>query len=157
MTPEDLKARARRIPQELLTQGDLAVADEIFAADLVHHASAPHAPGVEGVKQWVSGLRRAFPDLHASVEDEIVEGNTVAQRLTLSGTHAGPSLGLSPTGTRATWQLVAIQRLGPDGKFAEYRVLVDYTGPLWQLSASPATAGASRSAGDAAEEPRERR
>ncbi|HET8626062.1 MAG TPA: ester cyclase [Thermomicrobiales bacterium] len=141
MTPEELKARARRIPQEMLTQGDLAVADEILAADVVHQA--PHTPGVEGVKQWVTTLRRAFPDLRAIVEDEVAEGDTVVQRLTLSGTHAGLFLGLPPTAARATWQVVAIQRVGPDGKVAEHRVVADHLGLLRQLGAIPAVGGVS--------------
>ncbi len=149
MLTEELKARARRLPEELLTQGDLAVADEVLAPDCVHHAPAPLAPGVEGVKQWARALRRAFPDLRAIVEAEIAEGDTVVQRLTLSGTHAGAFLGLPPTGRRATWQLVAIQRMGPDGKCAERWSSWDQLGLLRQLGALPVAAAG----GDAATVP----
>lgn len=123
MTPDELKAYARRIPEELLTQGDFAVADELLA------------PGVEEVKRWVRALRRAFPDLRAIVEDEIAEGDRVAQRLTLSGTHAGEFLGIPPTGRCVSWQLVAIQRLGRDGKFVEHWSSPDLCGLLRQLGA----------------------
>ena len=133
MAPEELKARARRFPEELLTQGDLAIADELLAPDCLHHAPAPLAPGVADVKRWVATLRRAFPDLSAVVEAEIAEGDTVVQRITCSGTHAGAFLGLLPTGQRATWQLVAIQRIGPDGKCAEHWSSVDLLGLLRQL------------------------
>ena len=143
MLTEELKARARRLPEELLTQGDLAVADEVLAPDCVHHIPIPHAPDIEGLKRWVMALRRAFPDLRAIIEDEIAEGDTVVQRLTLSGTHAGTFLGLPPTGKRATWQLVAIQRMGPDGKCAERWSSWDQLGLLRQLGALPvAAAGA---------------
>lgn len=57
MDPEDLTARARRIAQELLTQGDLAVAAEIFAPDCTHHAPIPMVPGPAGVRQWIASLR----------------------------------------------------------------------------------------------------
>ena len=89
------------------------------------------------MKQWVRALRRAFPDLRAIVEDEIAEGDTVVQRLTLSGTHRGTFLGLPATGRRATWQLVAIQRLGRDGKFAEHWSSPDLFDLLRQLGALP--------------------
>ena len=138
MSPEELKARARRLPDELLTQGDLAVADELLAPDCLHHAPAPLAPSVAGVQRWVAALRRAFPDLCAVVEAEVAEGDTVVQRITCSGTHAGEFLGLPPTGQRATWQLVAIQRIGPDGKFAEHWSSPDLFGLLRQLGALPA-------------------
>jgi predicted ester cyclase len=137
MSPEELKARARRFPEELLTQGDLSVADAVFAPDLVHHVPDPHAPGIAGTKRWVRALRRAFPDLCAIVEDEIAEGDRVVQRLTLSGTHRGDYCGLAPTGRRATWQLVAIQRLGPDGRVVEHWSSPDLFGLLRQLGALP--------------------
>jgi len=150
MSPEELKAQARRVPEELLTQGDLSVADAVFALDLVHHDPAPHAPGVTGAKQLVLTLRRAFPDLCAIVEDEIVEGDRVVQRLTLSGTHAGAFLGIPPTGKRATWQLVAIQRIGRDGKVAEHWSSPDLFGLLRQLGAL-STSDVAREAGVAGE------
>lgn len=139
MAPDELKIRARRFPEELLTQGDLAVADELLTPDCLHHAPAPLAPGTEGLKRWTRALRRAFPDLRAIVEDEIAEGNTVVQRLTLSGTHRGTFLGIPATGRHATWQLVAIQRLGRDGKFAEHWSSPDLFSLLRQLGALPAT------------------
>ncbi len=137
MAPEELKARARRLPEELLTQGDLVVADELLAPDCLHHAPAPLAPGVAGVQRWVTALRRAFPDLCAVVEAEVAEGDTVVQRIACSGTHAGEFRGLPPTGRRATWQLVEIQRIGPDGKVAEHWSSWDQLGVLQQLGAIP--------------------
>lgn len=137
MSPDELKVYARRVPEELLTQGDLSVADAIFAPDLVHHGPLAQAPGVAGTKQFVLALRRAFPDLYAIVEDEIAEGDRVVQRLTLAGTHLGPFLAIPPTGRRVTWQLVAIQRLGHDGKLAEHWSSWDHHGLLRQLGALP--------------------
>jgi hypothetical protein len=122
----------------LLTQGDLAVADEVLAPGCLHHTPIPLAPGREDLKRWVSAFRRAFPDLRAIVEAEIAEGDTVAQRITCSGTHEGEFLDLPPTGQRATWQVMAIQRIGPDGKVAEHWSSWDQLGLLRQLSALPA-------------------
>jgi predicted ester cyclase len=141
MSPEELKAHARRIPEELLTQGDLAVADELLAPGCLHHTPIPLAPGREDMKRWVSAFRRAFPDLRAIVEDEIAEGDTVVLRLTLSGTHEGEFLGVLPTERPVTWQVMTIQRIGPDGKIAEHWSSWDQLGLLRQLSALPAVAG----------------
>ncbi len=126
----EMKANARRLSDELLTQGDLAVADEILSTDCRHHTPCGIGPGVAGVKQWVRELRRAFPDLHAIVEAEIAEGDMVVQRLTLSGTHRGEYCNLPPTGRRTSWQLVAIQRLGCDGKVVEQWATWDRLGVL---------------------------
>ncbi len=120
MSPDELKARARRIPEEFLTQGDLAVAEEVIAPDCVHHAPVPVAPGATGLIGWVTALRRAFPDLCAVVEDEIAEGDTVAQRLSVSGTQAAPIAGAAATGVRVTWQVLVIVRADPDGRVREH-------------------------------------
>ena len=149
MSPDELKARARRLPDELLTQGDLAVADELLAPDCACHAPATLAPGVAGAKRWVAALRRAFPDLSAVVEAEIAEGDTVVQRIACSGTHQGAFLGLPPTGRRVAWQMVAIQRIGRDGKVAEHWASWDRLGVLRQLAAPscPPAAGESGDVG----------
>jgi predicted ester cyclase len=120
MSPEELKARARRIPEELLTQGDLAVAEEVVAPDCVHHAPVPLVPGSAGLIGWVRALRRTFPDLCALVEDEVAEGDTVAQRLTVSGTRVRPFRGVPPTGRRFGWRVLLIVRAGPDGRLREH-------------------------------------
>ena len=45
MTPDDLKSRARRVVEEVLDQGDLAVANELISPDCVHHIpGGPPAP-----------------------------------------------------------------------------------------------------------------
>jgi predicted ester cyclase len=142
MLAEELKAVARRFPEELLTQGDLAVAGEFLAPDCAHHATTPLAPGVEGVKQWVRALRLAFPDLCAIVEEETALGDLVIQCLMLSGRHDGPFIGIPATGKRATWQLVTLQRLGRDGRFAEQWISMDLRDLLRQLGTlSDASAG----------------
>lgn len=120
MTPAELKARARRIPEELLTQGDMAVADELIAPDCVHHTPVPVAPGPAGLIGWVTALRRAFPDFRALVEDEVAEGDMVVQRLTVSGTRAGLDRGVAPAGRRVTWRVLVIVRADPDGKLREH-------------------------------------
>lgn len=141
MSPDELKGRARRLVEELLTQGDLAVADELIAADCAHAAPLPIAPGPAGLKSWVAALRRVFPDLRAIVEDEIAEGDTVVQRLTLAGTQEGPFGGCPSTGNAVAWGQVEIFRAGPDGAFAAHWSSWDHLGVLRQLGADPAEEG----------------
>jgi predicted ester cyclase len=132
MSPDELKARARRIAQELLTQGDLIVAGEIFAPDCRHHAPFPIEPGPAGVRPWIVALRRAFPDLRASVEDAIADGNAVAMRLSLTGTHEGQWRGLEPTGQLLHWSVVQVLHAGADGTFTETWHWWDPVGPFQQ-------------------------
>lgn len=138
MSPEELKKRARRLAEEMLTQGDLAVADELVAADCPHVAPLAIAPGAAGLKSWVLALRRAFPDLRAIVEDEIAEGDTVVQRLTLGGTQEGPFGGHPSSGNAVVWGQVDIFRAESGGTFTAHWSLWDHLGLLRQLGAMPA-------------------
>jgi len=119
MSPDELKARARRIAQELVTQGDLVVANELFAPDCRHHAPIPIEPGPGGVRPWVAALRRAFPDLRASVEDAIADGNAVALRLSVVGTQTGSWRDQLPSGRQLAWSAVELLHANDDGTFTE--------------------------------------
>lgn len=131
MSPEELKTRARRFPDELLTQGDLSVAAELIAPDCTRHSPHAEGAGVDGITAWVVALRRAFPDLSAVVEAEVAAADKVVQRLRLSGTHDGALFDLPATGRQATWPVVEILRLGPDGRIAECWSSWDRLG-LWR-------------------------
>jgi predicted ester cyclase len=79
---EDNKALIRRIPEEVYNEGNLAVSDEVIAADYVEHFPLPPGwpSGLEGLKQFISVLRAAFPDFRYTVEDEIAEGEKLVER-----------------------------------------------------------------------------
>ena len=133
MSPEELKAHARRVPEELLTQGDLPVIDELFDPDCGHRTPLQLSAGADGARQWVTTLRRAFRDLHALIDDEITEGKTVVQRLTLTGVHDGPYLTAPASGRRVSWPVIDILRAGDDGRFTEHWSVWDQLSLLRQL------------------------
>ena len=134
----DNKAKMRRIPEEMFNRGNLAVADEVIAADYVEHVPVfPGLPtGLDGLKQFVMALRAAFPDFHYTVEDEIAEGDRVVQRVTAEGTMRGAFAGMPPTGKRATWTEIHISRCA-DGKLVEHWANLDQLGMLQQLGVIP--------------------
>jgi steroid delta-isomerase-like uncharacterized protein len=53
--------------------------------------------GPESLKPFVRNLRDAFPDMHIDLEDMIAEGDKVAIRFRVTGTHEGSGLGFPPT------------------------------------------------------------
>lgn len=137
-TTEELRARARRLAEEVLSQGDLAVAEDLVAADYAHHVPGDQPPaGVAGLRQIVTLMHRTFPDFHVIVEDEIVEGDRVVQRMTLRGTHQGELFGIPPTGREVSFSAIDINRAGPDGKFVEHWTSIDLQGLLQQLTPVP--------------------
>src|SRR5262245_43278363 len=79
---EQNKAMVRRWSEELWSQGNLAVADEIVASDYVRHDPGDPFParGPEDVKRIVTMLRAMFPDFHIQVEAIVAEGDVVVSR-----------------------------------------------------------------------------
>jgi len=138
MSPEELKARARRIVEEILNQGDLTVANELISPDCIHHVPCGQAaPGLAGWTSWLALTQRIFPDFHAIVEDEIAEGDRVVQRITCYGTHQGDFPGAGPDGEQVAFSSIEINRAGPDGKFAEHWSSADLLGVLDRLGVAP--------------------
>jgi predicted ester cyclase len=95
----DNRTRFRRTYEELLNQGILDVAGELIAPDFINHEAPPGRDrGPESMRGRANMLRTAFPDLHLEIQELVAEGDIVAGRLTMSGTHEGALMGTPPTG-----------------------------------------------------------
>lgn len=127
----------RRTFEELLNQGELGVADEVVAADFINHEAPPgHDRGPESMRQLAVMLRTAFPDLRFAIEDVVAEGDLVAGRLTMSGTHQGPLMGMPPTNRAVRQAHMHFVRFR-DGKAVEHWGLRDDRGMMEQLAGGP--------------------
>jgi steroid delta-isomerase-like uncharacterized protein len=105
--------------EELINQGKLAVIDEVVASDFVGHTiGAPEVKGSESLKQRLTMLRTAFPDVHVTIDDMVAAGDKVATRVTLHGTHKREFLGIAPTGKTITATEIRITRIA-NGKIQE--------------------------------------
>lgn len=137
MTVDENKALARRLIEEVVSTGDLSRADEVIAPDFVEHNPAPgQGPGIAGFRQVVGMLHAAFPDLEVTPDEIIAEGDKVAMRLTVRGTHRGPFVGVPPTGRAAEWQGISMLRVA-GGRIAERWFYFDMPGLMRQLGAGP--------------------
>jgi steroid delta-isomerase-like uncharacterized protein len=143
LSADEHKATARRLV-EAWNGAALELLDEIVAPDYLFHDPAdPTMPrGPEGAKQQIRAFRTAFPDLHLTIEDEIAEGDKVVQRLSATGTHQGPLLGIPPTGKAVRTSSIEVMRIA-EGKIAEHWDELDLLGLLQQLGAIP-TPGTSQ-------------
>lgn len=135
-TPEHNKAIVRRAIDEIWNKGNLAVVEEIYDANCVRHdpATPNLATGLENLKQQAALYRAAFPDLHITIEDIIVEGEKVVMRWSSSGTHRGELQGIAPTGKAITSSGISISLIA-NGKIIEERVNWDNFGLMKQLGA----------------------
>ncbi len=80
---------------------------------------------MEGFKKSVTVLCTGFPDIHATIDGIIAEGDTVWDRVTLTATHTGEYLGLAPTGKKIRVRGVRIWRI-VDGKVVERESFYDF-------------------------------
>jgi predicted ester cyclase len=143
MSAEDNAATYRRWFDEGCSQGNIDVADELYAPDYVTHAVRPGLPPtLEGLKIFIRALREGMPDLNCSVEEVIAEGDRVAGRFSLRGTHRGTLLGIPPTGNQVDVGVMVIARFNAAGKWAEDWVTWDQVGLFQQLGVIPAPAAA---------------
>ena len=133
-TLESNKEVVNRLYTEVMGQGNMVVADGVLAENYVdHRLPFPDLPpNREGLKETVTRVRAAFPDIQPVVQDIVAEGDKVTVRVTASGTHQNEFNGIPPTGTKISWQEVHIYRLA-DGQIVEHWGEFDMLGMLIQL------------------------
>jgi steroid delta-isomerase-like uncharacterized protein len=127
---------------ELFGTGDEALADEILSPEVVFHGTSGDGElrGVDAMKGFVAGYRRAFPDAHSTVEAQIAEGDTVVTRWRARGTHRGQLGPIAATDRTFEMDGITVERI-EDGRIAEVWVARDELGLLRQLGVVPEPAG----------------
>lgn len=143
-TAEANKAIIRHFMERAFNQGDLSAVDEHIAATGVDHQERAGTNFCTHLKQVIIALRRAFPDLHFEVHEIVAEGEIVAFRSTMTGTHLGPlQLGPEPQ-LPATGRTVSVAHMHfvriIDGKGYDLWHLWDTPAMLRQLAAMPSVA-----------------
>ena len=126
----------RRFVDEVVNRGHVELLKEFVAHHHVGHDPLGDHYGPEGLTIWVTELRTAFPDLLVTIGDLIREGDRIASRFTLTGTHRGPFMGLPPTEREVMATGFAIDRLR-DNQFVERWSTIDFIGLMRQLGAMP--------------------
>jgi len=122
---EKNKALVHEFFEEAWVKGNVAAVDEFMAADYVEHPRpSTLPPGTEGLKQLIAAYRTAFPDLTMTLDDIFGEGEMVAYRWSVSGTHLGDWLGIPPTGNHITATGITIFRIA-GGKVVESWTSID--------------------------------
>jgi steroid delta-isomerase-like uncharacterized protein len=123
-----------RVWVEGLNRGEVSAADAVFARDCVVHITGVAEP-IRGIGPWkelVAGLLGAFPDLHFTIEDQLIQGDRVAFRWRANGTHNGPLGAAPPTGKAIALDGLIVDRVA-DGKVQERWEQWDQSVMLQQL------------------------
>ncbi len=146
MSTEDNKALVRRAIEEVWNQGNVALADELYAPTVIYqNPGVADVRTLEDFKRFVTAFRSAFPDGHTTIEDLIAEGDQVVLRYTFRGTNTGDfvtPMPLPATGKQVIMTGIAIARV-TSGKAVEVLDMGDNLGLLQQLGLIPAPGQAS--------------
>lgn len=129
------RVKARQLYEEVINKPDYGLLDSILSPDIVWHdplLPGGEVRGIENFRQVLKEFRMAFPDLHITVEDQIIEGDKVVTRFTIHATHRGRLMGIGPTGKRITVTGISIIRFR-DGKGVEEWIEEDNLGLMRQL------------------------
>ena len=89
MSIQQHKCLVARVFEEAFNHGQLAVIDEVVADGAVDHQHADEPSFAEHLKQVVTAMRTAFPDLHFEITELIAEGEWVACHSIMTGTNTG--------------------------------------------------------------------
>jgi predicted ester cyclase len=108
VSAEARKQRIAMLFENIITLGELDLADELFHDDFYWPQFDLRGP--EGVRTWVRAFRTAFPDMKDMVQEQIAEGDVVVTRLKCEGTQLGPFRGLPPSGRPAVFTAIGIDR-----------------------------------------------
>ncbi len=132
------KALVRRIYDEVFSQGALDVVDEVISADAVDHSPPPFPMDDvrDGLKQFTTMLRDAFPDVRVAVNDMVAEDDKVAVYFTVEGTQQGEFMGIPASGKRVSVDGFDLIRV-TDGICTEHWGVFDNGSLMEQLGVGP--------------------
>lgn len=99
---------------------------------VVAYGLAPDPVNFDRMKKYYEEFWEAFPDVKVEADSMVEEGDVVALRATLRGTHLGMFNGVAPTGRRFVQTFQAQYRFS-DGKIVERWANPDTFGLLLQL------------------------
>ena len=117
--------------------GNIALVDELIGPDYVYRAlGMPEVRGAAGIREMVTTVRAALPDLTNTVELQVAEGDIVVTRGTTRGTHLGPWAETPASGNSVTLPWVLISRFDGDKIVDEFEAF-DTLGMMQQIGAIP--------------------
>lgn len=131
----DIREVIRQLNEDVFGRGRVDLIDDIVHEDFVDHTPLQGmAADREGLKSFVQAVRGSMSDIDVRLERVVVEGDNVAWRWGMSGTHTGEFMGVPASGNRVemTGNDLGVMR---DGKLAEMWGEMDGLSLMTQLGA----------------------
>ena len=124
---------------QFINTADEELGEDLIAPDAEFHVPFQSEPlvGPAGWLKAVEMMREGFPDVQWTLEDLVVEGDQVAARYTMRGTHDGTFSGVAATGKQIAIQAMNFHVIA-NGKIAAEHGLPNLLGIMQQIGAVPA-------------------
>lgn len=158
MLTEENKAIVRRVTEGLWNQANRSFFAEVFGPETLAATTEQHRQNAREIEQSARLYRTAFPDLRVAIDDLLADGEKVAVRYTIHGTHNGVVQGVAgaeaiagvpsendayrrlllipPTGREVTFEGIALFGFN-EGKVSSFWHLLDELELLRQVGALP--------------------
>jgi predicted ester cyclase len=125
MSAQENEALVRRYFEEGWVKGNLAAVEDFMVPNYIEH----QVPDVQlasrdSLKKLLATYYKAFPDMKSVLHDIFAQGDRVAFRWSVSGTHLGDWVGIPPTGNHITASGITIYRI-TGGKAVEGWTSID--------------------------------
>jgi steroid delta-isomerase-like uncharacterized protein len=130
------KAVARRVFEEILSQGKFELGEQFYAPDFVNHGFSRNITLKED-QDAARGWRTAMPDLKLTVVMMVTERDLVTVLWNAEGTNTGEGNGLPATGKKVQGRGITIWRI-VNGKIREEWSEFDQLRMMKQLGLIPA-------------------
>lgn len=130
MEKTDNKTIIRQYVEHVENTGDVSNIGEFISQNYTEVFEGERYPiGIKGAIDHVKGVRRVFPDLRITIENQISEGEWVVTTYSATGTFTDEWFGMKPTGKPITFTGVNVDRIA-DGKIIEHGGAVNMFEPL---------------------------
>jgi predicted ester cyclase len=134
MSKGNYQTAFHKVITEAFNKGNYSVLNEVFNPDFVEHQFGLH-PTIDGMQNDIQFLRTAFPDFNLTIEDTVVDGDTLWARMTARGTNLGGFMG-PPNGKSFRLAVFDVCRF-EKGKVVEHWGVPDRFALLAQLGLLP--------------------
>jgi predicted ester cyclase len=130
MKTPDNKTIIRQYVERIENTGDVSNIREFISEDYTEIYEGERYPiGIQGAIDHILGVRRVFPDLMLTIENQISEGEWVVTIYSVTGTFMDEWFGMKPTGEPITFTGVNVDRI-KNGKIIEHGGAANMFEPL---------------------------
>lgn len=134
MTRDEIAALFARREQEYENEDAAALAADYAADAVIESPMAGVHQGRAAAEHAFDAVFTAYSDMTRRIESLLIDGDNVAQVLTMEGTNMGSMMGLPPSGRAFRVPAVFLYELRGD-KIVRERRIFDFTGLLVQIGA----------------------